>query len=198
MKRVTIIVLAATLQTGCASTQVASVQSFRAARAAGDLDLARTYLTEDPRVWYEKRDGEGLHWTLGAGRYKVWDEHFNSVSDLGPWHVQGLTVWAVTTETNDYYRLIERRGVSRYRVSYFFNDHGRIEGYMISDAAPDHPTPPAPSRADEFAAWAKQDHAQEWEYLRPGDRLDPTGDRAQRTRAQANLWRIEVGLPPIE
>ncbi len=189
---------AATLLTGCASTQVASVQSFRAARAAGDLDLARSYLTEDPRVWYGKREGEGLQWTLGAGRYKAWDEHFNSVSDLGPWHVQGLTAWAVATEMNDYYRLIERRGVSRYRITYFFDADGLIEGYMISGADPANPTPPAPSRVKEFAAWAAAKHPQEWAYLRPGGKLDPTGDRAARTRILLEKWRAEVGLPAIE
>ena len=51
---------------GCASTpnpapalsdHVAAVESFRAARAAGDLDAARAFLVAEPRVWYESKDG---------------------------------------------------------------------------------------------------------------------------------------------
>ena len=50
------------------------------------------------------------------------------MSDLGPWHVQGLTAWAVATEMNDYYRLIERRGVSRIAVATEMRRTERIEG----------------------------------------------------------------------
>ncbi len=183
---------------GCQQPKVDTVEAFRGARKSGDLDTARTYLTADPHVWYEQREGPGKPWKLGAGRWKTWDDHFNSTGDLGPWHVEGRTVWAVATEVNDYFRLTERTDVSRYRISYFFNDAGLIEGYMISAADPDNSDPPSDSRADEFAAWAEANHPREWSYLRPGGKLDPTGDRAARTRALLEIWREEVGLPPIE
>ncbi len=186
------------LTAGCQQPQVASADAFRGAREAGDLDTARTYLTDDPHVWYEQREGPGLPWTLGAGRWKAWDGHFNSTGDLGPWHVDGRTVWAVATENNDYFRLLERTDVSRYRLTYFFDDAGLIEGYMISAADPDNPGPPSDSRGDEFAAWAEANHPDEWAYLRPGGKLDPTGDRAPRTRTLLIQWRVTVGLPPME
>ena len=183
---------------GCQQPLAASVDAFRAARKAGDLDTARSYLTMDPHVWYEQRDGPGMPWTLGAGRWKPWDDHFNGHSDLGPWQVDGQTVWAVATETNDYFQLTERTDVARYRITYFFTESGLIEGYMISGADPDNPGPPQASRVDEFIAWAKANHPQEWAYLRPGGKLDPTGDRAPRTRVLLVQWREAVGLPPIE
>ncbi len=190
---VTLLVMA-----GCQQPQVASVDAFRAARNAGDLDIARTYLTADPRVWYGQRDGPGSPWTLGAGRWKAWDDHFNGHGDLGRWEVEGRTVWAVATEVNDYFRLTERTDVSRYRITYFLNDAGLIEGYMISAADPDNPGQSSDSRADEFAVWAEANHPQEWAYLRPGGKLDPTGDRAPRTRVLLIEWREAIGLPPIE
>jgi hypothetical protein len=186
------------LMAGCRQSQVASVEAFRATREAGNLDTARSYLTRDPRVWYGQREGPGSPWTLGAGRWKPWDDHFKGHSDLGRWQVDGRTVWAVATETNDYFRLTERTDISRYRITYFLDDAGLIEGYMISDADPDKPGPPSDSRADEFVAWAEANHPDEWAYLRPGGKLDPTGDRAPRTRALLLQWRETVGLPPLE
>jgi len=179
-------------------SRVKTVQDFRAAREAGDLERARSYLGDDPRVWYDAYAGEGMPWKLGAGRWKTWDMHFNGESKFGPWHVEDDRVWAVVEEMNDYFRLIERRDMPRYRITYFNEENGKIAGYMISAADPDSPGTPMISRYDEFEAWALANARQEWEYLRPGGRLDPTGDRAPRTRALANRWRASVGLPPIE
>ena len=179
-------------------SQIKTVQNFRAARKAGDLVTARSYLGGDPRVWYDAYEGEGMPWKLGAGRWKTWDTHLNGESTFGPWHVEDDRVWAVVEEMNDYFRLIERRDMPRYRITYFNEDDGRIGGYMISAADPDFPGTPMVSRYDEFEAWALVNDPDEWEYLRPGGRLDPTGDRAPRTRALANRWRASVGLPPIE
>ena len=177
---------------------VATIEAFRAARRAGDLETARQHLGDDPRVWYDAREGAGSPWKLGEGRWKTWDDHFNGSSDMGPWHVEGSRVWAVVEEMNDYFRLIERRDMPRYRITYFIEDDGRLGGYMISPADPDAPNSPMVSRFDEFEAWARVNEPTEWAYLRPGGRLDPTEDRARRTRALANRWRSSVGLPPIE
>ena len=69
---------------------------------------------------------------------------------------------------------------------------------MISAAYPERERTPSVSRFEEIRAWAEQEHPEEWAYLRPGGLLDPTGDRAERTRALLNVWRAEVGLEPIE
>lgn len=174
------------------------VERFRAARTAGDYDTARDFLSDDPRVWYDSREGEGFPVKLGAGRYKNWDEHFNSHGELGSWIVEDQMVWSVVEEMNDYFRLLERKDMPRYRITYFFDDTGRIEGYMISAAYPGQPSAPSNDRFDEFEAWARLRHSEEWEYLRPGGKLDPTGDRAPRTRRLLEMWRAEIGLPPFE
>lgn len=184
----------------CSSTQsrVETVENYRQAKKSGDFDLARSLLSEKPRVWYEKREGDGIPIVLGNEKYGEWDRHFRSKGEIGVWTVEENSVWAIATEDNDYFRLIERETVSQYRITYFFDSSGKIEGYMISAAYPDRPNSPSISRFDEVEAWALANHAEEWEYLRPGGKLDPTGDRAQRTRKLINLWRLEVGLKPIE
>jgi hypothetical protein len=183
---------------GCTNPHIRTIESFRAARSAGDRDAARSYLVADPRVWYDAKEGDGSPWTLGEGRWKTWDTHFRGKSELGPWRSEADRVWADAVETNDYFRLIERRDTPRYRITYFMEADGMIGGYMISAADPDAPPTPRQDRGDEFAAWAEANHPEEWAYLRPGGSLDPTGDRAERTRALANQWRATVGLGPID
>ena len=91
----TLLLVIATVLGGCASSPVTVVEDFRACRDAGDLDAARAYLTDDPRVWYGERTGEGSPWKLGAGRWKTWDDHFNSSGEVGDWHVEDGSVWAI-------------------------------------------------------------------------------------------------------
>ncbi|MBT8484921.1 MAG: hypothetical protein HKO59_01810 [Phycisphaerales bacterium] len=199
MIRLRLIMLGLTLAPiGCAHVpadgRLATVQRFRAALDADDLDAARAELGPDPRTWYEERTGDGRPWVIGGGRWRAWDEEFRSTSTPGPWHVEPDRVWRRVEEMNEYYRLIER-GAGLYDHSYFFDDDGRLTGQMIS--APPDWTRPA-SRFDEFEAWAREHDPAELDYLRPGGLLDPTGDRAVRTRRLANRWRASVGLPPID
>jgi hypothetical protein len=111
--------------------------------------------------------------------------------------VEGNTVWAIASESNDYYRLTERKDTPTYRITYYFDDEGLIEGYLISDAHPEKPSPPKQSREEEFEKWAAETYPDEWHYLRPEGKLDPSEDRAERTRALLVEWRAAVGLPPL-
>lgn len=179
------------------SKLVEKVEAFRAVRKAGKIEEAQRYLTDDPRVWFDKKEGEGKPMKLGFGPYHHWDEEFHSHGEHGPWKVEGNTVWAIATEINDYYRLVERKDTPTYRITYFFNDKGLIEGYLISDAHPGEPSPPKQSREEEFKKWAQETYPEEWHYLRPEGKLDPSEDRAERTRALLVEWRSVVGLPPL-
>src|SRR5688572_33403755 len=103
------IVIAAMLG-GCAHPSVRSLGAFREAQARKDLAAARTYLSDDPRQWWEKKEGAGEPWTLEGGRWANWDEHFRGRSEHGRWRVRerGREVSAAFTEVNDYYLLTER------------------------------------------------------------------------------------------
>ena len=182
---------------GCVHPNIRTAESFVSAKKDGRFDDARVFLVDDPRVWYDSPEGDGSPWTLGGGRYSTWDREFHGKSTPGSWHVEDDSIWRVVEEWNDYYKLIERSDTPRYRRTYFF-DEEEIRGTMISAAYPDRESIPSESRFDEVKAWAETNHADEWEYLRPGGSLDPTGDRAERTRKLFNQWRVEVGLPPVE
>ena len=176
---------------GCVPPQLRTVQEFRAARAKGDLAAARSYLCADPRVWWGERKGDGSPWQLGGGRWKGWDEFFNGTGTAGEWIVSGRSVSAPVMEMNDYYRLTER-GPQEYLRTYFFDESGLIEGTMISTTDDDDRPR---GRADEFDRWLQGAEPEEYEYLRPGGRIDPTGDRPSRTRVMLEEWRRQVGLP---
>lgn len=173
--------------------KIAIVEKLRAALAREDYAAAATFLSDDPRVWYEKREGAGSPWRLGAGRWRNWDRHFNGVSTLqGNLEADGDRVWGDFTETNDYYRLTGR-GAGHYRMTWFFDSDGKIAGRMIS-AVPGAPERD-PGRFDEFEAWAREHHPEELDYLLPGGRIDPTGDRAPRFRQLLERWREAIGEP---
>ncbi len=186
--------------TGCTSPAIDSVHAFREARKRGDYETARSYLTEDPRVWYETQEGDGSPWNLSQGRWKHWDTYFNGHSEpLGGWQEEGQRVWVDMHETNDYFRLLDRPG-GHFRLTYFFTDPGKIKGYMIS-AVPG----PLPwteeermGRFEEFKTWALHEEPEEVAYLMPNDSIDPTGDRPPRMRALLERWREVTGLPAIE
>jgi hypothetical protein len=165
--------------------------AFWAAREAGDLDRARAMQSDDPRTWWEHREGPGEAWTLGEGRWKAWDTHFRGRSAPGPWRVEGMSVTSVVDEINDYYRLTER-GPQPYRLTYFFDPDGRISGELIASEPSN-----SPGSEKEFQAWAVAHEPDEYAYLRPGGRIDPTGDRGPRTRALLERWRKATGRPAL-
>jgi hypothetical protein len=174
--------------------RVAAVQAFCAAREAGDFETCKQLVDDDPRQWWDAREGEGSPMKFGAGRWSAWDEHFRGKSEqVTDWVVDGEAVWADFFEINDYFLLTERGG-GYWRSTYFFDANGKISGSMVSAVA-GRPTPKG--RGREFEAWARAAHPQEAEYLMPGGNIDPTGDRAPRMRALLNEWRETVSLAPL-
>ena len=166
-------------------------RAFWEAREAGEIERARSMQTSDPRTWWDRREGSGERWTLGTGRWKPWDDHFRGKSTPGPWRVEGRSVTSLVDETNDYYRLTER-GSQPYRLTYYFGTDGKILGELIA-SVPSNST----GREKEFQAWAKEHEPDEYAYLRPNGRIDPSGDRAPRTRALLLRWRKAAGLPEV-
>ena len=180
------------LCTGCTDSRIATVRAFRAARDRGDLDTARSYLAPDARIWFEQRTGPGEPWTLGGGTWAAWDGHFRSQSTHTRWQANGDAVTALATEINDYYRLTER-GPQTHRETWFLDGHNHITGFLVQSLPGS-----TRGRMDEFLAWARRESPDELNYLMPGGRLDPAGDRASRFRVLLNRWRVTVGLPEID
>jgi hypothetical protein len=166
-------------------------QRFTEARASGDLDAARAMLAADPRLWWEEKAGPGDAWSLEGGRWSGWDEHFRGQATYESWtfDAERSSASAVCFETNDYFRLLELPG-SRFRVTYFFDEDRRITGRLIAAIEGGSASRGLES---EFEAWARENHPEEWAYLRPGGQIDPTGDRPMRTRALLETWRASTG-----
>jgi hypothetical protein len=170
------------------------VQEFRRLVEAQQIPIARAFMSSDPRVWYEERNGLGEPWdiTPGAGRWDAWDEHFRSHSEEVSARGNTRSVTLLVRETNDYYRLLDR-GAMTTELVYSLDTAGKIDGLLVR-AVGERPQ----GRTAEFLAWAQREAPQEIEYLRPGGAIDPTGDRAPRFRALLERWRAAAGLPKID
>jgi hypothetical protein len=170
-------------------------QEFRSLIERGDFVAARAFMAENPRRWWESRDGDGQPWKIGPeanGPWSAWDAHFRSQKDLAEWREATRSVTVVVHETNDYFRLLERGWVTT-EVTYFFDEAGKIEGLLIR-ATGDRPQ----GRTDEFLAWARTHDAEELGSLMPGGEIDPSADHPERFRRLLNRWREAAGLESIE
>lgn len=172
---------------------VMCAQRFRALIEMERYAQARALMSEDPRRWFAPREGPGQPWEVGpgAGPWSAWDEHFRSTGEVVAWHEEGNAAVAVVRETNDYFRLLERGHVTN-RITYFFDDRGRIDGLLI-DGVGERPS----GRTEEFLAWAREHEREELEALMPDGEIDPSGDHALKFRALLERWRVAAGLEPL-
>jgi len=143
-------VLLALACTGCANRLLTKLEAFRAAKRRGDYAEAAKYLADDARIWHVKKEGPGKPYTVKGGPWKDWDREFNGSSTREHVRVSNHTVSYLSTETNDFYRLIEHPP-ARARITYYFDDEGRISGMFYEPINRDDS--PASDRQDEFEQW---------------------------------------------
>ena len=168
---------------------IAKVRQLMAAREKRDEAVARSLMTSDPRIWFDKRTGPGEPWGL-AGRWMHWDDYFHTQNDYSDFRAAGDTVSADGVEINDFYRLIDRPP-QKFRATWWLDENGRISGFLYE---PRGSTSSREDRFDQFKAWARQTHPAELESLMPGGRIDPTGDRPERFQRILLEWRKASGL----
>jgi len=171
------------------------VERFRAAVERKDFEHARTYFAPDARLWYENRSGAGAVWKVGGGTWATWDAEFNSRSKpIAPYRSMrtafGPAVWTIVEEDNDFYRLIDRPP-GYMMFTWYVAPSGKLSGFLLAGIGE------RTDRLEEFEAWAREHEPAELEYLMPGGKIDPTGDRAARFRNSLNRWRSETGLPGV-
>ena len=172
---------------------IARVQELMAARKAGDEAAASALMAPDPRIWFDKRSGPGEAWGL-VSKWSHWDDYFHSRNDYSGFREAGDVVTADGTEINDFYRLIERPP-QKFRATWWMDASGKISGFLYE---PRGSTAAVEDRFDQFKEWARKTKPAELDYLMPGGRIDPTGDRPERFHAILLEWRKAAGLPPIE
>jgi len=191
----TVILLGSMLAPGCTDPHIRVVQNFRAAMKRDDFEKARSYLADDARIWFENRAGEGRPWKPSGGTWSSWDKFFRgSTEPIGPYHVRpdtnGVSVWILGVETNDFYKLTER-SEARMLLTWYFDSSGKLSGFQVARVGN------TVDRRGEFQAWAKEHEPAELDYLMPGGDIDPSGDRPARFKAILERWRSAAGLPPI-
>jgi hypothetical protein len=169
---------------------VQKVKEFRATRKR-DPKATQAFLSDDPRVWYEKKEGAGQPWHLDSDPWAHWDKFFKSQSTDKDWQVEDRAVSVAVVEINDFYRLIDR-APSPVRLTWFFNDAGKISGFLVQSMSKGQS-----DRLGEFSQWARQHHPTELDYLMPQGRIKPEGDRAERWKALLIKWRAAAGLLPV-
>jgi imidazolonepropionase-like amidohydrolase/heat shock protein HslJ len=170
---------------------IAKVQELLAARQRGDEAAAGALTAPDARIWWEAKSGPGEPWPLG-GKWSGWDAYFHSSNEYSDWREGRDSVTAAGIEMNDFYRLIER-SPQKFRATWWLDASGKISGFLFEPRGAVLPG----DRFDEFKAWARRENPAELEYLMPGGRIDPTGDRPQRFHALLAAWRKAARLAPI-
>lgn len=178
------------LTIGCVHPLVRNLEVYRAAKKAGDYELAASHLVEDARIWFGKKDGPGNPLTAKGGPYKDWDREFRSTSKKSRFRVRKNTVSYISHEINDYYRLIERQPTPA-RVIYYFNDAGKITGMLYQGLSPRGTRPP--DRRCEFDRWAQK----KYPGLLDSDEMG-IPNQPRRWRALLVEWRADVGLPAVD
>lgn len=177
------------------SSLIEKAQQFRSFVAAEQHDKAREMMADNPRRWFEQREGEGRPWTIGPGKqgpWAAWDQHFRTRKQEIEWKSMDNHAILTQRETNDYFQMLERGWVTN-EISYFFDASGKIAGLLIR-AIGQRP----PGRTDEFLAWARQNAPDELAVLMPNGDIDPGGDHPARFHALLQRWRAEAGLSAME
>jgi hypothetical protein len=148
---------------------------------------------DNPRRWWETREGEGMPWNVGPqspGPWAAWDQHFESEKEIVRWREDDHSAAFVIRESNDYFRLLERGSVLN-EVTYFFDSSGKIEGLLIRGVG-ERP----PGLTGEFREWARIHAPEELETVMPDGEIDPSDP--SRFRRLLNRWRRASGREPIE
>ena len=178
------------LPSGCTHPLKQAWQDYRQAKKDGDYQKAALYLTDDARIWFNKKEGPGHPLRAKGGPYKDWDKEFRSHSTKENFRIKGRTLSYISYESNDYYRLIERTP-SAARVTYYFDDDDKITGMLYAGLTPRTQRPP--DRFCEFEKWT----AKRYPGLLDSDEMD-IPNSPKRWREVLTEWRADVGLPTIE
>ena len=175
---------------GCVSPLLRNLDAYRQAKKSGDYETAAQYLADDARIWFDKKEGEGHALTAKGGPYKDWDREFRSTSTREDLRVAGQTVSYISSEINDFYRLIERVP-TKARVTYYFDDDDRITGMLYRGLSPKSERPP--DRYEEFKQWA----AGRYPGLLDSPEMD-IPNNPKRWRELLVEWRADAGLKPLD
>ncbi|MCH7847227.1 MAG: DUF1573 domain-containing protein [Planctomycetes bacterium] len=172
----------------------AKLLGYREARKAHATQRIAGYLAEESRIWFDKKEGPGaLRKPSGDGPWAEWDREMKSTSTTHAYEVNGNELVTVVSETNDYFKLLDRKPTP-YLLTYWFDDEERIEGMLVSSLPKE---PKNKGRNDQFKKWADEHHPGVLDELQPDGRIIPSKENAIRWRELLIEWRQDVGLPEV-
>ncbi|MEE8154431.1 MAG: DUF1573 domain-containing protein [Phycisphaerales bacterium] len=170
----------------------AKLLGYREARKARDAERIADFLADESRIWFDKKEGPGtLRKASGDGPWAEWDREMKSTGTTHEYSVNGNELLTVVSETNDYYKLLDRKPTP-YQITYWFDDDERIEGMLVSSLPKE---PETKGRYDQFKAWADEQHPGVLDELQPEGKIIPSKENAIRWRKLLIEWREDVGLP---
>ncbi len=170
----------------------AKLLGYREARKAHDTERIAGYLAEESRIWFDKKEGPGtLRTSSGDGPWAEWDREMKSTSTTHEYKVNGNELVTVVSETNDYFKLLDRKPTP-YLLTYWFDNDERIEGMLVSSLPKESKTK---GRYDQFKKWADEHHPGVVDELQPQGKISPSKENAIRWRKLLIEWREAVGLP---
>lgn len=153
------------------------VDRYREAKARHDAAAIDALLSDDPRIWFGEKEGEGRPLSPGGrGPWADWDAFFRSESRIESMEEIEGGLRTTVLETNDWYRLVDREP-KRYWIDYLFTGDDRIAGIFV------HSIPGvgrSPDRLEEFRTWAEAHRPGLMDELMPDGEIDP---------AKARLWK---------
>lgn len=174
---------------GCAHPHVRTLEAYRAAKKRHDYDAVRKYLADDARIWHDKKEGPGKPLRVTGGPYADWDRVMNGTSTQEEVEVRGNCVTYLSTETNDYYKSLERTTYPA-RITHYFGEGGKITGMFYDPMRESRG--PAEDRRDEFDAWANAKYPG---LLESEEMKIPKNPG--RWRELLIEWREDAGLPRV-
>ena len=128
---------------GCLHPLERRLTDYRAAKKRGDYETAAKYLAQDARIWFDKKEGPGHPLRARGGPYKDWDKEFRAVSTRRNVRVKGRSVTYISSEINDFYRLIERVPTDA-RVTYLLRRGKQDHRYVVCRAFAEKQAPSGP------------------------------------------------------
>lgn len=172
----------------------AKLLGYREARNAHDTQRIARYLADESRIWFDTKEGPGtLRTSTGDGPWAQWDREMKSTSTIHEYKVNGNEVATVVSETNDYFKLLDRKPMP-YQITYWFDDDERIEGMLVSSLPKE---PKTNGRYDQFKEWADEHRPGVLDELQPEGKIIPSKENAIRWRELLMQWREDVGLPTM-
>ncbi len=168
------------------------MDAFIEALQARDRAKMDSFYAAHARGWFDQKTGEGT--PIAASPWRAWDDELHVHRAIGSARIEANKVVVISSEINDFARLIDFPGW-RATTTYWFNADGRITEKLYE------PIDVKPSMRECFAPaldWARQHKAEELKAIYPDEQFAPTAESAKRWRDLLVEWRKATGKPAMK